>query len=255
MGHISRDCKKCLVCEVCDQQHPTATFCCEHCMQRLNITGKRTHFLLKTMGQVKVVPTFAVSGMEVADLAGKSFYPLPEVLTQREMPVTPDNIVTAADLERWPYLFKVHISSIKANVDLLIGTNAPRLLEPWEVVNSSGYGPYAIRTVLGWVINGPLNGNCSNDDMKLSSVLNRISVSNLEIMLNNQYNHDFNERPPEEEEMSREDMMFMDIMETCATLQEGRYCLKLPFKRPDAKERILGLRKRFVSNPEFHREY
>ena len=214
-------------------------------MQRLNITGKRTHFLLKTMGQEKVVPTFAVSGMEVADLAGKSFYPLPEVLTQREMPVTPDNIVTAADLERWPYLFKVHISSIKANVDLLIGTNAPRLLEPWEVVNSSGYGPYAIRTVLGWVINGPLNGNCSNDEMKLSSVVvNRISVSNLEIMLNNQYKHD------EDKEMSRVDMKFMDIMETCATLLEGRYCPKLPFKRPDAhmpnsfkvaKQRILGL--------------
>ena len=216
------------------------------------------------MGQEKVVPTFAVSGMEVADLAGKGFYPLPEVLTQKEMPVTPDSIVTAADLERWPNLSKVHIFSIKANVDLLIGTNAPRLLEPWEVVNSYGYGPYAIRTVLGWVINGPLNGKCSNE-MKLSSVVvNRISVSNLEIMLNNQYKHDFNDRPSEDKEMSREDIKFMEIMESSATLQEERYCLKLPFKRPDAdlpnsfkvaKQRILGLRKRFMSNPEFHKEY
>lgn len=81
------------------------------------MTGKRTNFLLKTMGQEKVIPTFALSGMEVADLAGKSFYPLPEVLTQKEMPVTPDNIVTAADLQMWPYLSKVHVSSIKANVD------------------------------------------------------------------------------------------------------------------------------------------
>ncbi|KAK0154798.1 hypothetical protein N1851_002884 [Merluccius polli] len=261
VGHISCDCKKRLVCEVCEQQHPTAlhipktnvewqrtweppeenpstssqvkstkgieiiqtyafldpgstaTFCSEHLMQRLNITGKITNFLLKTMGQEKVVPTFAVSGMEVADLAGKSFYPLPEVLTQREMPVTPDNIVTAADLERWPYLSKVHIFSIKANVDLLIGTNAPRLLEPWEVVNSCGYGPYAIRTVLGWVINGPLNGKCSNE-MKLSSiVVNRISVSNLEIMLNNQHKR------------CLEKTKFMEIMESSATLQEERYCL------------------------------
>lgn len=53
-------------------------------------------------------------------------------------------------------------------------------------------------------------------------------------------------------------------MESSAVLQEERYCLKLPFKRPDAhlpnsfkvaKQRILGLRKRFMSNPEFHREY
>ena len=333
VGHISRDCNKRLVCEVCDKQHPTAlhipkantesqqrseppevdsstssqicgctgagndrcilsivpvqvkstggneiietyafldpgstaTFCSEYLMQRLNITGKRTQFLLKTMGQKKVVPTFAVSGMEVAGLAGKSFYPLPEILTQKEIPVTPDNIVTAADLERWPYLSKVHVPTIEANVDLLIGSNAPRLLEPWEVVNSHGFGPYAIRTVLGWVINGPLNGNCGIDKSKPSSVaVNRISVSNLEVMLNNQYKNDFNERPSEDKEMSREDMRFLDIMESSATLQEERYCLKLPFKRPDvhlpnsfkvAKQRILGLKKRFMSNPEFHKEY
>lgn len=131
--------------------------------------------------------------------------------------------------------FAVQVSSIKANVDLLIGTNAPRLLEPWEVVNRCGYGPYAIRTVLGWVINGPLKGNCSNDEMKLSSVVvNRISVSNSK------------------------------IMESSATPQEERYCLMLPFNRPDAhlpnsfkaaKQRILGVRKRFMSNPKFHREY
>lgn len=47
----------------------TAPFCSEQLMQRLNVTGKRTNFLLKTMGQERVVPTFAVSGMEVADLA------------------------------------------------------------------------------------------------------------------------------------------------------------------------------------------
>ncbi len=75
----------------------------------------------------------------------------PEVLTQKKMPVTTDNIATAADVKRWPHLSKIHIPSIKANVDMLIGANAPRLLEPWEIVNSCGDGPYAIRTVLGCV--------------------------------------------------------------------------------------------------------
>lgn len=126
-------------------------------MQQLNIVGKRTHFRLKTMGQERVVPTYSLFGIEVSSLEGKCFYPLPEVLTQKEMPVSPDDIATAVDLERWPYLSKVHIPSIDASVDLLIGTNAPRLLEPWEVVNSCGNGPYAIRTVLSWVINGPLS--------------------------------------------------------------------------------------------------
>jgi len=60
---------------------------------------------------------------------------------------------------------------------MLIGTNAPKLLEPWEIVNSRGGGPYAIRTVLGWVINGPLNGNGNAVEVARPSVLvNRISV-------------------------------------------------------------------------------
>lgn len=188
VGHMSRDCNKRMICEVCDQQHPTAlhihkvgidsaqkdkppgvlastssqtcgrtgagkdrcilsiipvqvkstkgnkiiqtyafldpgstaTFCLEHLMQQLNITGKKTSFLLKTMGQEKIVPAYSLAGMEVSELKGKSFYPLPEVLTQKEMPVTPDDIISASEVENWPYLSKVHISTIKANVDLLI---------------------------------------------------------------------------------------------------------------------------------------
>lgn len=52
------------------------------------------------------------------------------------MPDVPDNIVTATDLKRWPYLPKVCVPNIKANVDPVIGTSAPRLLEPWEVVTA-----------------------------------------------------------------------------------------------------------------------
>lgn len=98
--------------------------------------------------------------------------------------------------------------------------------------------------------------------MELSPVVvNRISVSNLEVMLNNQYKQDFNEKTSEEKGMSREDLRFMEIMESSATLQDERYTLNLPLKKPDvlfpnnfavAKQRILGLRRGFVNNPTLH---
>lgn len=56
----------------------------------------------------------------------------------------------------------------------------------------------------------------------------------------------------------------MEIMKSSATLQDERYTLKLPLKKPDvllpnnfavAKQRILGLRRRFVTNPTLHKEY
>lgn len=207
----------------------TGTFCSEQLMRRLSLTGKRTQILLRTMGQTKKCPAFSLFNLEVGGLESSQFYPLPEVITQQQMPVTTEDMVKAEDLIKWPYLSKVHMPSIHAEVDLLIGTNAPKLLEPWEVINSQGNGPYAVRTVLGWVVNGPLNGN---DNLEVANVtVNRISVSKLEELLMNQYNHDFSEKQADKQEMSREDLKFLHIMDTSAKLQDGKYCVNLPFKK------------------------
>ncbi|KAK0145486.1 hypothetical protein N1851_015591 [Merluccius polli] len=83
-------------------------------------------------------------------------------------------------------------------------------------------------------------------------------------MLAKQYNHDFNEKTTKEKEMSREDLKFLEIMEHSAVLQEGRYCLKLPYKNKEvclpnnfavAKQRIQGLRRKFLNNKHLHQEY
>lgn len=77
------------------------------------------------------------------------FFKLPEVLTQKKMPVNKDCIASEKDLARWTYVAKVTIPNIQVNVDLLIGSNAPKVLEPWEVINSQGNRPYAVKTALG----------------------------------------------------------------------------------------------------------
>lgn len=74
------------------------------------------------------------------------------------MPVSTDNIIKAEQLAKWLYLDSVDFPCIQTDMELLIGINASNLLEPWEVINSQGNGPYAIRTLLGCVINGPLSG-------------------------------------------------------------------------------------------------
>lgn len=118
-----------------------------------------TNFLLHTMGQEKIVQIYTLTGLEESGLYNECYNQLPDVLTQRKMPATTDNIITQEDLALWPYLSAIQIPCIKVIVDLLIGSNTPKLLEPWEIVNSCGGGPYAIKTVLGWVINGPVQGS------------------------------------------------------------------------------------------------
>lgn len=78
------------------------------------------------------------------------------------MPVSSLNVPRQEDLVHRSYLKDVKIHDIEADVDLLIGTDAPKVMEPWEVINSQDEGPYAVRTRVGWVINGPLRGTSNN---------------------------------------------------------------------------------------------
>ncbi|KAI7790112.1 hypothetical protein IRJ41_020083, partial [Triplophysa rosa] len=138
--------------------------------------------------------------------------------------------------------------------------------EPWEVINSNGEGPYAVRTLLGWVVNGPLQGSKDNrNKIECPEVtVNRISVSKLEEMLSKQYNHDFNENDAEKREMSREDHAFMEKISKTIELQDGHYKMNLLFRMENpmlpnnlcvAKQRLVGLKRKFERNRAFHQEY
>lgn len=245
----------------------TDTFCSENLMRKLNVDGRKAQISLLTMGPKSSVSSYMLADLEISSLNDKQFYNLPMVYTQKRMPVSTHNIIKEEELAKWPYLDGVSIPHIQADVELLIGTNASKLLEPWEVVNSHGNGPYAIRTILGWVINGPSQGHGNErwESGYPAATVNRISISNLEELLKSQYKHDFNEKASEDkEEMSQEDVKFMEIMKSSVKLQEGHYSLKLPFKKEKvslpnnqcvAKQRIAGLKGRFERNAKFHQEY
>ncbi|KAF0033409.1 hypothetical protein F2P81_013475 [Scophthalmus maximus] len=59
----------------------TDTFCTEGLMEQLNINGKRTCILPRTMGQDKCVPSHIITGVEVSGLEKDKFIPLPKVFT------------------------------------------------------------------------------------------------------------------------------------------------------------------------------
>lgn len=62
-------------------------------------------------------------------------------------------------------------------------------LEPWEVINSQGNGPYAIKTILSWTINGPKKKTTQNDSTSVGKpvvMANIISVTRMEDLLQQQ---------------------------------------------------------------------
>ena len=74
----------------------------------------------------------------------------------------------------------MRIPNIDADVGLLIGSDAPEILEPKQVIPSQNGGPYATRTTLGWVVNGPL-GKITNANARTANLIKA------ELCLNEQF--------------------------------------------------------------------
>ena len=140
---------------------------------------------------------------------------------------------------------------IDASVGLLIGNNAPRALEPKEV-KGQGNGLYAVRTLLGWTINGPIgriNGSpaCANfvrSDSELSEQFQRFC------------DIEFSDTSNDKVQMSIKDSQALAMMENSVLLKKGHYEVALPWRtllllsynRILAEHRLNLLKKRFLSN-------
>ena len=94
--------------------------------------------------------------LEVYDLEENVLYNLPTVFTRPKLPVTEKDAAKQDDVDRWPHLSGVIIPDVKASVGLLIGNDNSDITEPLEMRKGYQGTPYTVRTVLGWVLNGPL---------------------------------------------------------------------------------------------------
>ena len=107
------------------------------------------------------------------------------------------------------------MASIDADIELLIGNDVPKTLEPQEVQTIENDGPYAVQTLLGWTINGPLGRQS-----KSSGTTNRIqSHAALDQQFARFCKMEFNDSQfSVEKGMSQDDKRALAIMEESAEL-------------------------------------
>lgn len=241
----------------------TGTFCTEELRRKLNVKGKPTQIVLNTMGQnkdeQKLFQSVMLSDLEVSGLNESAYIQLSKVFTHSTIPVQQENIPKAHHLKDWPYLAEVHIPEISADVGLLIGANNPKAMEPWHVINSQENGPFAVKTILGWMVCGV------SDDNSFHYNINRISITEIEQLLIEQYNTDFPERHYDDKtEMSQEDKQFMQSVQRTTKCEDGHYCIGLPLRqetvkmpnnRRVAEQRAINLKSKLKKNQAFLEDY
>ena len=245
----------------------SASFCTEALARQLNVQGRRTELMLSTINARRRVESYILTDLEVSGIEDNNFIALSKVFTQKRIPVSRENVPLQKEVEKWPYLSEVRLPHIDADVELLIGTKEYSILEPWKVIPSKDNGPYAVKTALGWILNGPLREADTrvNDSTQPSAAVNRIAIDSVEELLIQQYNHDFPEHNCDDKsEMSQEDHCFMESVNMSAHLKDGHYYLNLPMKKLNVQmpnnrsavmQRALNLKNKLVKNPTFHEEY
>ena len=241
----------------------SSTFCTESLMKQLGIEGLKTRISLTTLEKKgSLVDSFLVQDLVISDLDENNFISLPVLYTRTEIPVTKDDIPTQEDADLWPHLNGVYLPNVSAEIGLLIASDVPEALDPLEVKNSEHGGPYASRTRIGWVVNGPL-GRYHQGSHATSFFVK--ADTELQRMVEDFYNLDFNESVADNRtELSQDERRFMASVEGSTLLKDGHYEIPLPFKdrqysvpnnRIQAEQRASWLKKRLEKNPRLLDEY
>ena len=134
------------------------SFCSMELLKMLDIEGSPQPLTLDTLNTSSQVETLevALNITGVKSSRGKVFH-LPRVYALKDFPSLRDSCATSEHLSSYRYLADISVPRAHAEgVTILIGQDAPAVLMPLEVRYGNEGEPYAVRTSLGWTINGPV---------------------------------------------------------------------------------------------------
>ena len=157
------------------------TFIKESILEELQVNGVETQLKLNTMHGSEVVPTRKVGGLIVQRMDGEVHIELPKTYSRNKIPSRRNEIPRPESAAKWPHLShlanKIYPYQEDLQVGLLIGSNCPNAIKPKQVIPGRSSDPYAIRTLLGWGIIGPVTGSTNKEDLDVSC--HRVAVKEI----------------------------------------------------------------------------
>ena len=237
------------------------TFCTERLMQQLGLEGKKSRLSLTTLETTNALTECSIVNLEALDLNEEHMVELPKVFSRPSLPISRDSVPNQQDVDRWPHLKGIKFPCIDSEVGLLIGSDVPEVLQPREVRESRDGGPFATRTIFGWVMNGPLG--------RRGSQTRTANYVEADAQLSQQFqqfcNREFNDSIYETKtSMSRNDQRALQIMEDTVRLTNGHYEMALPWKnyppclqnnKSLAQHRLSLLKRKLERDPTMFNKY
>ena len=240
------------------------TFIRTSTLQALGINGAEIKLNLYTMHGKAEIPVQRIDGLVVKRLDKRVEISLPKTYSRDYIPSKRDQIPRSETASLWPHLKKIEdkIPPYQNGVDvaLLIGCNCPKALKPREVILGKADDPYAIRTLLGWGILGPVTRlqDKSDGSEEVDGICHRIVTQEVgapervnnhfvvptqtkEVLnpfeVKRMFELDFSEENVKKSAaLSQDDRKFLGkVKESIRYDTDGHYEMALPLRDPDVK--------------------
>ena len=240
------------------------TLCHERLLQTLGIQGRPETMSLTTLDKKRNrMPTRVIS-LDVTDPDGEERLHLGQVYTRDSLPIDPRNRVTMSEAARWSHLkgLPLHHAPID-EVMLLIGQDYPDALIPLATVSGRRGEPYAVRTRLGWTVNGPVNNSETRGEQQAFFTQGE-RYERLDQQVERFWKLESGGIYDDSRAMSVQDELVTTRWEKTAMYEDGHYTLPIPFRHedpqlPDNKQmaelRLRSLRRKLEKNPELSEKY
>ena len=205
------------------------TLCDSKLIKHLGIKGTPTTFSLTTISEGTKRNNGEEVSLVVSSLNVSEHVDIPCSWTVKNLPVSRKCIPTARDVSQWSHLEGIEFPELSnKNVAMIIGCDVPEAHWVLDECRGRRKEPYAVKTLLGWMLMGPVEHK-GREDFHVNFI-NREDIS-LQTQVERMFQMEFNETNAKSTaEMSLEDRKALSIMESSAELVDGHYQIALPWR-------------------------
>ena len=133
------------------------SLCDEKLLKDLGVTGKKEALKLTTLEKEDSAFLTTVASLNVRGKSGSTTVRLSRVFSRKGLNLKRDSLVTREEVKRWPHLEGLPLPGAKTGeIRLLIGQDCPQALAPLSTILGAEGEPFAVKTCLGWTVNGPI---------------------------------------------------------------------------------------------------
>ena len=264
------------------------TFDKSQTLRDLGLCGPDIKLNLHTMLGKEEIIVERMNNLVVKRVDKRVAVELPKTYSRTRIPHRKNQTPTPDVASKWLHLEKIvdKLCPYQSNTDvaLLIGCNCLRAIKPREVILGKGDNPYAVRTLLGWGIIGPVTPYQDEGEEAEFATCNRImsceigndAPSDLQFIpvaqsqeeitpyaVKKMFEADSSERGPAIEALSKEERKFLTIVvKGIHHCEDGHYEMPLPLRVPNLNlpnNREVAVRRqlkeRFVADSKYKEDY